>query len=118
MARPVHSTLLADEIPIVEHLTGLELLPAGGSVSSPFRSRSRGWVRSRCERSASWREAERHATLRYRTLGFVETHRYWDNPIDRTIYLEKTIGSVDRPSNLAESADEPVGVQERREVGE
>jgi len=37
----------------------------------------------------------------YRALGFVETNRYWDNPIDRTIYLEKTIGSVDQPPNRA-----------------
>ena len=29
-ARPVHSTLLAAEIPIVEHLTGLDALPADG----------------------------------------------------------------------------------------
>lgn len=32
----------------------------------------------------------------YRSLGFVETDRYWDNPIDRTIYLEKTLLAVDR----------------------
>ena len=31
MTRPVHSTLLRHEIPIVEHLTGLDLLPDGGS---------------------------------------------------------------------------------------
>src|SRR5437588_483006 len=30
-ARPVHTTLLAAEIPIVEHLTGLERLPDDGS---------------------------------------------------------------------------------------
>jgi arylformamidase len=29
-ARPVHTTLLAAEIPIIEHLTGLEALPADG----------------------------------------------------------------------------------------
>ena len=29
-ARPVHSTLLGAGIPIVEHLTGLDRLPAGG----------------------------------------------------------------------------------------
>ena len=29
-ARPVHSTLLGSEIPIVEHLCGLERLPAHG----------------------------------------------------------------------------------------
>jgi len=29
-ARPVHSILLAAEIPIVEHLTGLAALPASG----------------------------------------------------------------------------------------
>ena len=29
-ARPVHSTLLAAEVPIVEHLRGLEQLPADG----------------------------------------------------------------------------------------
>ena len=28
--RPVHTTLLAARIPIVEHLTGLEQLPASG----------------------------------------------------------------------------------------
>lgn len=31
LARPVHSTLLAAEIPIVEHLRGLEQLPASGA---------------------------------------------------------------------------------------
>jgi kynurenine formamidase len=31
MARPVHSTLLGAEIPIVEHLTGLERMPEEGS---------------------------------------------------------------------------------------
>jgi hypothetical protein len=30
----------------------------------------------------------------YKALGFVETNRYWDNPIDRTIYLGKTLGAV------------------------
>ena len=28
--RPVHTTLLRNEIPIVEHMTGLHQLPAGG----------------------------------------------------------------------------------------
>jgi kynurenine formamidase len=31
MTRPVHSTLLGHEIPIVEHLTGLDLLPDLGT---------------------------------------------------------------------------------------
>jgi kynurenine formamidase len=31
MTRPVHSTLLGDEIPIVEHLTGLDRMPERGS---------------------------------------------------------------------------------------
>ena len=31
MTRPVHSTLLGDEIPIVEHMTGLDRLPDGGA---------------------------------------------------------------------------------------
>ena len=31
MTRPVHSTLLGAEIPIVEHLTGLERMPDEGS---------------------------------------------------------------------------------------
>ncbi len=30
MTRPVHSTLLGDDIPIVEHMTGLDRLPDGG----------------------------------------------------------------------------------------
>jgi kynurenine formamidase len=30
MSRPVHSTLLAAEIPIVEHMTNLEALPDSG----------------------------------------------------------------------------------------
>jgi arylformamidase len=29
--RPVHSLLLREEVPIVEHLTGLEALPASGA---------------------------------------------------------------------------------------
>ncbi len=36
----------------------------------------------------------------YRTLGFVETKRYWDNPIERTIYLEKWIGAEERGPRL------------------
>ena len=28
----------------------------------------------------------------YREEGFVETTRYWDNPIEETIYLEKVLG--------------------------
>ncbi len=28
----------------------------------------------------------------YRRHGFVETARYWEDPIERTIYLEKTLG--------------------------
>ncbi len=28
----------------------------------------------------------------YRRQGFVETTRYWDNPIEETIYFEKTLG--------------------------
>ncbi len=28
----------------------------------------------------------------YRSLGFVEIEAYWDNPVERTIYLEKTLG--------------------------
>ncbi len=31
----------------------------------------------------------------YRSLGFEETDRYWDNPIERTLYLEKRISSVE-----------------------
>jgi kynurenine formamidase len=31
MTRPVHSTLLGAEIPIVEHMTGLERMPEEGS---------------------------------------------------------------------------------------
>lgn len=31
MIRPVHSTLLGDDIPIVEHMTGLDRLPDVGS---------------------------------------------------------------------------------------
>jgi len=38
----------------------------------------------------------------YRSLGFVETDRYWDNPIDRTISMEKTLEAVDHPPNQAE----------------
>jgi putative acetyltransferase len=34
----------------------------------------------------------------YQSLGFVETDRYWDNPIERTIYLGKTLGAVDNAS--------------------
>jgi kynurenine formamidase len=30
-ARPVHTTLLGAEIPIVEHMTGLDLLPEAGA---------------------------------------------------------------------------------------
>jgi putative acetyltransferase len=37
----------------------------------------------------------------YRTLGFVETSRYWDNPIARTIYLEKRLQPVDTPPERA-----------------
>jgi ribosomal protein S18 acetylase RimI-like enzyme len=33
----------------------------------------------------------------YRSLGFEGTDRYWDNPIERTIYLEKRIRAVDQP---------------------
>ncbi|MFK7918734.1 MAG: cyclase family protein [Ilumatobacter sp.] len=33
-ARPVHTTLLGNEIPIIEHLTNLDLLPAGGFTFS------------------------------------------------------------------------------------
>ena len=32
----------------------------------------------------------------YRALGFVETNRYSNNPIERTIYLEKRIGAVEQ----------------------
>jgi ribosomal protein S18 acetylase RimI-like enzyme len=32
----------------------------------------------------------------YRFLGFQDTDRYWDNPIERTIYLERLIGAVDQ----------------------
>ncbi len=32
----------------------------------------------------------------YRSLGFGETKRYWDNPIERTIYLEKLMAPVER----------------------
>jgi ribosomal protein S18 acetylase RimI-like enzyme len=28
----------------------------------------------------------------YRSLGFVETAPYWDNPVERTVYLEKPLG--------------------------
>ncbi len=38
----------------------------------------------------------------YRTLGFVETDRYWDNPIKRTIYLEKTLGAAEHPRDRTE----------------
>ena len=38
----------------------------------------------------------------YRELGFVETDRYWDNPINRTIYMEKTLEAVDHPPYRAE----------------
>ena len=38
----------------------------------------------------------------YRTLGFVETDRYWDNPITRTIYLEKKLGTVGTEPDRAE----------------
>ena len=31
MTRPVHSTLLGDDIPIVEHMTGLDRLQDGGT---------------------------------------------------------------------------------------
>jgi arylformamidase len=47
LSRPVHSLLLAAEVPIVEHLRGLGRLP--GFVSSQCRSRSRTWAPSRCE---------------------------------------------------------------------
>jgi ribosomal protein S18 acetylase RimI-like enzyme len=33
----------------------------------------------------------------YRSLDFVETDRYWDNPIERTLYSGKWIGSVGEP---------------------
>jgi putative acetyltransferase len=29
----------------------------------------------------------------YRSFGFVETDPYWDSPVERTIYLEKPLGS-------------------------
>ena len=35
-ARPVHSTLLRSDIPIVEHLTGLDRLPDGSPVAYTF----------------------------------------------------------------------------------
>ena len=38
----------------------------------------------------------------YKALGFVETNRYWDNPIDRTIYLGKQLGAVGNASNRGE----------------
>ena len=31
----------------------------------------------------------------YRSLGFVENDRYWDNPIGRLIYLAKALPSTD-----------------------
>jgi ribosomal protein S18 acetylase RimI-like enzyme len=37
----------------------------------------------------------------YPTFGFVETNRYWDNPIDRTIYLENTLREVQDPPRRA-----------------
>jgi kynurenine formamidase len=44
MTRPVHSTLLGAEIPIVEHLTGLELLPDRGArfFAVPVKVRGMG----------------------------------------------------------------------------
>jgi putative acetyltransferase len=32
----------------------------------------------------------------YRSLGFANTSPYWDGPVDRTIYLEKPLGSTTR----------------------
>ncbi len=44
MTRPVHSTLLGGEVPIVEHLTGLELLPDRGArfFAVPVKIRGMG----------------------------------------------------------------------------
>jgi putative acetyltransferase len=45
------------------------------------------------------------ALLVYRSLGFTETGRYWDNPIGRTIFLEKALGGRDErhPARVAGS---------------
>jgi carbonic anhydrase len=32
----------------------------------------------------------------YRALGFKETERSWDNPIERTVYLDKRVGAVEQ----------------------
>ncbi len=55
-----------------------------------LRARSLGYARMLLDTLPEMAEAIRL----YRTLGFVETDRYWDNPITRTIYLEKDLGTV------------------------
>ena len=37
----------------------------------------------------------------YRSLGFVETGRYYDNPVERTIYLERPLGGHDTSARRA-----------------
>ena len=44
-SRPVHTALLAAEIPIVEHLTGLELVPDTGFTFTAAPARVAGMVR-------------------------------------------------------------------------
>jgi ribosomal protein S18 acetylase RimI-like enzyme len=45
----------------------------------------------------------------YQSLGFVETNRYWDNPIDRTIYLGNTLGAGRREDPGRQGADLAAG---------
>ncbi len=63
-----------------------------------LRARSLGYARMLLDTLPEMAEAIRL----YRTLGFVETDRYWDNPITRTIYLEKKLGTVGHEPDRAE----------------
>ena len=49
--RPVHTFLLDREIPVVEHLTGLDQLPPSGATFTAVRPRWPGCRRSQCGRS-------------------------------------------------------------------
>ncbi len=46
--RPAHSTLLAAGVPVLEHLTGLDQLPATGATCTPRHPASRRSARSLC----------------------------------------------------------------------
>ena len=55
-ARPVHSALLAAQIPIVEHLCNLEQLPLTGSRFFAVPVKVQGMGRSPCAPSRSFHE--------------------------------------------------------------